>query len=369
MPKALIVLTDLRAGNGTASAIMAYYEGLINRGYQVDFLLANNRPIKWAEVIEYSGSKIHYLKRSRTRFGPNAWKSISKVFNDIDYDIVHVNIVGANASQVLMIAKRRGVPCRIWHSHNTIYQMNLRSAKGLFNYGCDRLSLRYANRYIACSQLAGETRFGSREFLLLRNCIDVASFAFNEERREALRHASGIAEDAFVIGTVARMAEQKNPLFSLQIFESVRRSCPSAIFVWIGDGELRPQIESYVASHGLKDVVMLLGTQNDVAGWYSVMDCFLLPSHFEGLPVVGVEAQSAGLPVYASTMVPQEAAFSPFMRRLSLDESPDQWAQRIIAEQDGFRSTEGVEYAKAAGFDAAAQMYALADAYNRFLQY
>lgn len=349
MIKVLMVMTDLRAGNGTASAIMPYYQFLVENGYGVDFLLFNHVPSPWDEIITKYGSKLFYISKSKFKLGKKTIASIIDVLGGHDYDIIHINIVGVYAVQVLYLAKRKGITARVFHAHSPINRSKL-SVKGVINDLCNRLILHYSTDYIACSSLAGKSRLGNRNFSILRNCIEGTRYIYDPSRRDAIRRKCGIKNDAFVLGTVARMSEEKNPMFSIDVFEAIKSINSNAFFLWIGDGRIRTELERYIQKKGLADSVLLVGEQTNVGEWYSAMDTFILPSLYEGLGIVCIEAQTSGLPVYASTMVPSDTQIAPYMYRIPLETGAKQWAIEIlnnvqqITRSDGIIFLENSEY-------------------------
>lgn len=368
MPKVLIVLTDLRAGNGTASALMPYYNALINNGYEVDFLFTNKVQSKWDEVIKKNGSTVFYLTKSKLKFGKEVKRSIVIALTNKDYNIVHVNIVGAYASQILAFASFFNIECRIWHSHSTIYSRKVLNPHDIFNGICDKISLKYSNYYLACSALAGKSRFKNNRFVVLKNCVDANKFRYNIEARSILRDKYHIRASAFVVGTVARMSEEKNPWFSLQVFKAIRSMKSDAIFVWVGDGPLKSQIKARVNELGLKESVLLVGVQDNIADWYSLMDCFLLPSFYEGFPVVCTEAQTSGLNIYASTMVPEETVFSPYMYRIDLKKDLDSWVDLILSTSNTNKRENGMLFTIRSGYDIETQKNRLVELYEEALK-
>ena len=225
------------------------------------------------------------------------------------YDAVHAHMDGMNAYP-LEIAKRYGVPVRISHSHNTDFLTNHPFKRALHEAARKRIP-KSATHLFACSEAAGRFLYGSTIYdsgrvSLVRNAIDADRFQFDPVTRERLRTELGVS-DRFVIGHIGRFdLRQKNQLFLLEAFAEAKHSRPNLMLALVGDGADRAQIESRMRELSLTDDVLLLGYREDVSALYSVFDCFVLPSLFEGLGIVLIEAQASGLNCIASDVVPHE---------------------------------------------------------------
>lgn len=132
-----------------------------------------------------------------------------------------------------------------------------------------------------------------------------------------------------VIGHIGRFEKPKNHIFLVNVFENVLRYS-DAMLLLIGDGSLKSEIERIVMNKGIEDKVIFLGAQSQVAPYLSAMDCFAFPSLFEGLGIVLIEAQANGLKCFVSDTIPEETNISPLINRLSLSDSPNEWAKAIV---------------------------------------
>ena len=98
-----------------------------------------------------------------------------------------------------------------------------------------------------------------------------------------------------------------------------------------GDGDLMNEVKASIRSKGLCEKVVLLGNVKNIEDYYQAMDVYLLPSRFEGLGIVLIEAQASGLPCLTSAMVvPQEAKVTELLQFISLSDSPKEWAQAAV---------------------------------------
>jgi len=192
----------------------------------------------------------------------------------------------------------------------------------------------FADRGFAVSGLAAESMFGNDwskdpRWQLLRCGIDFKPF--EQQSRSGLRQNLGIASGAFVIGHVGRFHEQKNHEFLLRIMEELIPKCPQAQLLLIGDGPLRSEFAASVERRNLGAQVKFVPDTLSVPQFMlEAMDCFVLPSRYEGLGLVAIEAQAAGLPCVLSDRVPPEAMVdSELVTFLSLEDSPANWAETI----------------------------------------
>ena len=172
----------------------------------------------------------------------------------------------------------------------------------------------------------GKKAVQSGKITIIPNAIDLEKFAFNPDKRKLLRQKLGL-ENKFVLGHIGRFVYPKNHSFLIDVFAEVVKVKPEARLMLVGDGELRKNIEEKVVSLGLQDKVLFLGNRNDVADLYNAMDIFLLPSHYEGLPVVGVEAQANGLKCLFSDKVTEESKLIDQFEFISLNVAT--WSDEI----------------------------------------
>ena len=191
----------------------------------------------------------------------------------------------------------------------------------------------FANQYWACSKLAAEWMYGKQaaengEVTIINNAIDLEKFAFDKKKREQLRKALNL-ENKFVIGHVGRFMKQKNHEFLIDIFAEVSKKNNKAILLLIGDGPLKQVIENKVNILGLSAKVIFFGVRNDVADLYNAMDVFVLPSLYEGLGMVCIEAQVNNLYSIVSTKVPKEAQISSDIEFCDLGIADD-WSDAIM---------------------------------------
>ena len=204
----------------------------------------------------------------------------------------------------------------------------------LHGYNKARLT-RYATHYFACSQVAMEFMIPQKvqaQTVFLRNAVDTGRFCPDGSIRQQTRAALGIAENAVVVGHVARMCDVKNQTFLLEVMAQIVKDAPDARLLFVGDGELRDQLEEKAFQLGIAGRVIFTGSRKDVPDLLRAMDVYVLTSFSEGLSVSAVEAQACGLPCVLSAAVSEETDISGTVRFVSLEESTQVWADTILSQ-------------------------------------
>lgn len=329
MKRVLVVNTAYTTFNGITSVIMNY----VRKTYEMikyDFVLCGKVEQGFADKLKQLGENIFIPPCSRVKqpFSYSAW--LRKIMKDHKYDVIHVHGNSGTMYFELHAAKKEGVPTRIAHAHSTSckFMMAHRILKPLMN--------RQMTHGLACSDLAGKWLF-TRDYTVLPNGIDVEWFAFSQAVRDDYRKQLGL-ENKLVVGHAGYMGAEKNQQFLLRVMEQLIKKRPDARLLLIGDGKLRPEIEASIQEYQLQDYVQMLGKRADVAQLYQCMDVFVLPSVYEGLGIVLIEAQTSGLQCVASTGVPQAAnALGQVVYAGIEDTDIDQWCSAII---DAARSAQ-----------------------------
>lgn len=342
MIRVLEVFREPMANGGQESFLMNMYRNMDRKKVQLDFLTPFNcdNPDLKAEIESMGGQVFTYDHP----FGENNNKVFRESVQDFlsrhPYPIVHIH---SGSTYALMegakLAAEAEVPIRVVHSHCGGF-------KNLKYHVIKTLSipylLKYPTDYLACSDLAAEWKFPKsviqdQRYTVIRNAVDTDRFRLDPALRKKTRELLGIPENTPVLGHVGRFSLQKNHSFLIDIFAAVHRKSPEAILLLAGAGELEPEIGDKVKTLGLEDSVMFLGLRKDIPALMNAMDVFVLPSFFEGLPVVGVEAQATGLPVITSTAVARELPLKELTQYIPLESSPEIWANAILKTVDESR--------------------------------
>ena len=343
--KALILLPYLKNGDGTAVALMNYYQELIEHGWRIDFLVLKIFESEWLNKVKADGNNIYELPKEN-KYSYKVSRKIRSIIKEGKYDIVHVNMPGHVGFETLKMARQYGIGKRIFHAHNPRNNLNLKTVISTKVY--DYLLQREATELVACSKSAGNSRFGNKDFQVLKNVIDTDRFVYRLEDRRYIREKLHI-EKKVVVGVVGRFAAQKNPEFLLECFAEYNKLNKESVLLWIGDGELQEKIQDRAKNMGLKGACLFVGRKNNIEKWYSAMDLFLLPSKFEGMGIVFLEAQCTGLPCFGSTNVPIETEVTELMHRISLKQEANYWATAMkkVTDMSGDRRSRASEFINA----------------------
>lgn len=327
--RVLHILQRMEAA-GVQTLLMNLYRKIDRDKVQFDFLVHYTAPQFFDEEIEKLGGKIYRFSVREDYNFLKYYRDLNNFFREhTEYKIVHGHMHSLGGIY-LHAAKKNGVPVRIAHSHTNATQ---KDAKQFVKILMNHLYAVDANILFACSGAAGKYMFGSKQFEVINNAIITDSFVYSETSRRNKRKELNI-EDRFVIGSVGRFEIQKNQRFTIEVFEKLNKTRPDSVLLLIGTGSMENEIKDLVAEKGLKDKVMFLGNRRDVAELYQAMDVFVMPSLFEGLGIVAVEAQAAGTPVVCTDTLPVEINVSPLIYRMSLERPVGKWADMIMKAAD-----------------------------------
>ena len=323
MIKVLMLVSNLRAANGVASFAINYYKNLDHSKVQMDFALYSDRESTYYSLIEECGGKIFVLPSIKKM--PEHIKACNEILERRAYDVIHDNTLHISIP-MMWCAKQTHVPIRVLHSHNT--KMGEKFGKEIRNKCFLPIIRGLATDNAACSIDAGKAMFGNRSFEVIPNVVSTEKYKFDMATRLKVRKLMKTTEK-LIVGTVGRLAEQKNPFFAVDVFEKLLKRVPNVEYWWIGSGGLDNQVIDYVEKKNLSQNVKILGSRADVLDLYQAMDCFFLPSLFEGLPVTGVEAQAMGLPMVVSDTITKEMEYSDLIDYVGLNEKPEIWAEHL----------------------------------------
>lgn len=309
MVRVLYVTDSLKQRYGVTSVIMNYMSHFDFSKIQVDLLAFSDSEEAVIDRAKSFGAEVFFMPRLSLTNIIEFKSFINKFFIYNKYDIVHSHFNQID-SIVFPIARKNGVMKCISHSHSTKLSTNrikaIRNRIMCFNI--------YDNADVcaACSIVAGEVLFGKRykdsnKKYLVNNAIECAKFAYKPDVRQRVRNYFGFNNEV-VIGHVGSLKTEKNHKFLINFFAKLIDSSPQSDFklMIVGDGELRGKLENQVKELGIEKKVIFTGLRKDVNELLQAMDIFVLPSLFEGLPVIGIEAQTSGLPCFLSSVITKE---------------------------------------------------------------
>ena len=364
-PERIGVIMGKMHSGGKKNLVMEYYRHIDRNKYQFDFICDEDSNSIPKEEIELLGGRVYIVPRYQNIISNIL--AIKKICKKNKYKIVHgyngtMNIFG------LFAAYLARVPVRI----NESISMAHKSDKKTFLKKILKPFSRYfSTNFVANGEQCGQWQFtnlyNQGKVTIFKTVIDTTKNAYSPELRDKCRKEFNL-EDNFVVGHIGRLTAQKNTLFVIDIFKEILSLKNNAKLLIIGDGDLRDEMLSHISEYGIQDNVLYLGRREDIRQFYNAMDCFLLPSLYEGLPVVGVEAQCCGLPVYFSKEISVESSGCDDLGYfLSLDNPATEWAHVIVNTFENSVRRDHSDVIKEKGFDSEFESNKLAKYYDQCL--
>lgn len=363
--KILMINTVRLEVNGITTCIMNYFDLLVSASIKVDILAPNVISEELRKQVEEKKRTIYELPLRKE----NVCKyfiELVKILKREKYDVVHIHGNSCTMTIELLAAKIAGCKVRIAHSHNTTSQhMTVHKLlRPIFEMLC--------NGRFACGEDAGKWLFREKEFFVVRNGIDISQYKYNEMTRKKIREYLGVKENEILLGHVGKFNFQKNHEFIIELMEKLGVDSGYKL-VLIGDGDLKLSIKNQVEELNLKNSVIMTGNINNVPEYLLAMDVFILPSRFEGLPYVLIEAQAAGLPCLVADTVAREADLTGDIKYLSIEE-PNLWVKQIESVSNplnqSIRKAKIEKYqqdVKKAGYDISCNAERMIELYEKYL--
>lgn len=355
-------------GGGVESVVMNYYRNIDRSKIQFDFICDNDSTNIPYEEIEQLGGKVILIPPYQKVF--KYQKELRKVLKEGNYKIVHSHI---NTLSVfpLYAAKKVGIPVRIAHSHSTTNKKEWK--KNILKQVLRPFSKVFATHYFACTEHAGRWLFGNKEYdngnvYLLNNAIDLNKFKYNEKKRKEKRKELSISDDTLVIGHIGRFMKQKNHEFLIEIFNEIHKKNKNSVLLLAGQGPLVDEMKQKVEELKMLNSVVFLGQRDDAAELYQAFDVFMLPSLYEGLGIVLIEAQCAGVPSFASTEVPEIAKVSNILDFIDLNTSKEMWADIILQSIKDYERKNYLKDCQKCGYDIKIEVKKLENEYKEFIK-
>lgn len=287
------------------------------------------------EELKDYGTHVFYVGTEKKLKRPfEYYKKTIGLLNSKQYDCVHIH---GDVAYLLLIfamaAEKSGVKRIILHSHAAGVDGRARSIKKILHDATKKRLKRHGSLFVACSDVAAKWMFpniNQNKIIMIHNGINLVDFKFCQNIRDEQRKQLGVTND-YLVGHVGRFAYQKNHDFLIRAFAEIKKKISNAKLILIGEGILMNEVKNEAKKLGLQEDIIFYGACHNVNELMQAMDLFVLPSHFEGLPVVGVEAQAAGLPVLFSDQITKEARQTENVRFLSIENGQESvWAQNAF---------------------------------------
>ncbi|MDK0790937.1 glycosyltransferase [Clostridium perfringens] len=352
MKKVNILVDGMCPGKGGVQEyLINIYRNIDNKKFKFDFIVCG-KECDYEEEIKSLGGEVYYIEERKK----NVFKNILgyyKIINKNKYDIFYHNLSVLYYNVPFVISIIKGIKHNIVHAHNTksddmslLYYLLHKLNRVLIN--------KYSDKKLMCSKLAGDWIFGlndnNEERIMIANAVDINKFKYNYEKSKIIKKSLGV-NDELIIGHVGRFSYQKNHEFLIDVFYNLKKKLKKTKLVLIGDGELKEKIKEKVIKMEIEDDIIFLGNRNDVNELLQGIDIFLMPSRFEGLSVVLIEAQTSGLPCLISDKITKEAAITPNIEYLSIDNGVELWVDKIISIKNSFKRSDQSENIIRNGFE------------------
>ncbi|WP_194767572.1 glycosyltransferase family 1 protein [Tamlana sp. I1] len=346
---------------GAESMIMNYYRALDRTKIQFDFIVHRKEKGAFDDEIISLGGNIYKLNPINPLFAKGYYNELRDFLKkNKQYKIVHSHL-NTFSCFPLKIAQELNIPCRIAHAHIAIEPINIidifqkkesikENFKKIIKYQLKKKIGNYATHYFSCGEKAGKWLFGEKStFTIMNNAIDAQKFRYNPKTSATYKNKYNV-ENKLVIGHVGRFSSQKNHLYLFRIFKSLLLKNPNSVLFLVGDGPMRQKLEAEVKSLSIEHNVQFLGVRTDIPELFQMMDVFVFPSFYEGLPVTLIEAQTAGLKVFASEKITKEVLLTNDITYLPIDIEPEVWVDKILQKKSETKK-DNFELIKNKGYD------------------
>jgi len=338
--RVLQIFTTMGRG-GAESMIMNYYRTIDRRKIQFDFLVHRKERAAFDDEIEAMGGKIYRLSSINPLLPKKYYQELRQFFKrHNNYKIVHSHL-NTFSCFPLKIAKEYHIPTRIAHAHIAMDPISLRSTfksvpnileatKKTIKLIVKKNIHKHATHYFSCGIKAGKWLFGEHiKFQVMNNAIDSKAFAYDPEKAKTLKKEFQL-EGQIVLGHIGRFTHQKNHEYLIKVFAEILKSDKQYALVLIGDGPLQQQIKKQAKQLGITKNIHFLGLQTNIPKLLQLLDVFIFPSYYEGLPVTLIEAQAAGLKIFASNTISTEVQLTKDIQFLPITNVPKTWADAIV---------------------------------------
>lgn len=296
---------------------------------QFDLLCVGDDKIAFEDDIKKMGCIIYkIIPRFKSYF--KHIQQIRKIYSK-RYDYIHLNIMTFSWFEPIMLAYKTKSNVII-HSHSASFGNNLSLKTKLLNNVGKSICRRVKSYKVACGDEAGKFMFEGDSYVVFNNGVDIDKFKYDEKNRKRIRKEYLIKENDIVMGLVARMEIQKNPIFLVEIFNKILCLNPNYKLMIVGEGKLIRDVNKKIKEYNIENKVILLGKRSNVNEILSAFDVYVMPSLYEGLSISLIEAQVNGLKCYTSDSVDKKSNITGNVKFLSLDNGAEFWARKILQD-------------------------------------
>ena len=356
MKRVLQVFARLTRG-GLETFVMNVYRTINREEIQFDFLVCADGG-DYEEEVKRMGGRIFKIAPRNSGL-LNYYSSLDAFFktHQGEWIAIHQHVSSLSSIEPQYYAKKYGIPVRVLHSHSSSIasSVKMNSLHKMFHYISKLFVKSWCTDYLGCSDKAIDWLYSGTgvrgKALMINNGIELERYRYSLEIREKVRCEFGIETNTVIVGHVGSFIKVKNHAFLLKVFQAFRQLHSNTKLLLVGDGPLRDSIEEQAKNIGIDDLVIFAGIRSDVNELLQAMDIFVMPSLFEGLPVSLVEAQSTGLPVFASDTISHDAKLTDEFYFISLGRTPEEWAQNIANCLSNYIRTDKTLTISEKGFD------------------
>lgn len=334
MKRLLCIVSGMNTG-GAETFLMKLFRTLDRSKYMMDFCVSEAEKGFYEDEIVSLGGRV-FRTPPKSKDISAFRRELSGIIRNEGYEYVLRIASNAFGFMDLRIAQKAGARICSARSSNSSDGESFK-AKAAHIAG-KLLYTKYVDVKIAPSDLAAEYTFGKGavkrgDVLILHNGIDLDRFSYDPVGREQIRTQLGVPSDALLIGHIGRFNKQKNHGYLIKVFSEVVKKRPDAMLLLVGEGELMEEVRKASSEAGIEDKVVFAGVRSDVPQLLSAMDVLALPSLYEGMPNVVIEAQAVGVPCVISDTITREANVTGNVKYLSIDLPPEDWADALIEKK------------------------------------
>jgi len=342
--KRILIVPTLGLGlEGITTVIYNYIHAMDRQDLQLHFLTYGDLQPVLRDRFSALGT-INFVS-DRKQSTAAYVKDYIRLLREQRFDVVHIHGNSGTMAIETVLAKLCGVPRVLVHTHST------KTDHPVVNAVLKYPMMLFADERIACARGSGAFLYGNWKHTILNNAIDLAKFPFDPEVRAECRAEFGI-QDEFLVGHIGHFSAPKNHFYLIDIFEAFHRRKPEAKLMLVGDGPDFDTVVEKVQKLQLQDSVIFTGRRSDVERLYQAFDVFLMPSRWEGLPLVLLEAQTAGLPVIASDRITKDVRCADNFWYLNIEEPAEIWANKLMEVANSQnRSLDNAGRLREQGFD------------------